>query len=102
MDEAFGGSTVEKNLDFPVLDFGGLGVLRVLGSLQGGPEAGASGAVACVGLTAQADALFRTLDIRQFGSLDPSGFWTTATFKFDEKFSGKYRRNERPHQEACG
>ena len=89
---------VEKDLYLPVLDFGRLRILGVFDSLHGRPEPGAYGAVTRVCISAQADALFRTLDIRQFGSFDP----LDSGSRLRSAFSGKYRRNERPHQEPRG
>ena len=74
MEEAARGRAVEKYLYLPVLDLGRLRILGVFYTFHGGPESGACGAVAHIGVTAQADALLRTLDIRHFGSFDPSGF----------------------------
>jgi len=98
MEEFARGCPVEKNLYLAVLDFGRLRILGVFNSLHGRPEPGPHCSVTRIGGTAQPDALFRTLDIRQFGSFDPSGFWPTTALKL----SGKYRRNETPHQEPCG
>ena len=68
MDESARGGTVEKYLYLSVLDLRRLHILGVFYSLHGSPEPGAHGPVAGVGVTAQADALLRTLDIRQFCS----------------------------------
>ena len=85
MEESARGRTVEKYLYLSVLDFRGLRILGVFNALHSRPEPGTGGTVARVGLTAQADALFRTLEIRQLGFFDPSVFWTTATFLFGGK-----------------
>ncbi len=71
MEQSASGRPVKEYLHPPVLGFGRRGVFGVFDPLHGRPEPGAYGAVARVGSTAQADALFRTLDIRQFGSFDP-------------------------------
>ena len=85
MEEAARGRAVEKYLYLPVLDLCRLRILGVFYALHGGPESGASGAVARIGVTAQADALLRALDIRHFGSFDLSGFNTTATLNVERQ-----------------
>ncbi len=85
MQEPARGRPVEKYLYLSVLDFRRLRILGVVNALHGRPEPGAGSTVAHVGVTAQADALFRTLEIRQLGFFDPSVFWTTATFLFGGK-----------------
>ncbi len=85
MEESARGRTVEKYLYLSVLDFRGLRILGVFNALHGRPEPRTDGAVARVGVTAQAYALFRTLEIRQLGFFDPSVFRTTATFLFGGK-----------------
>ena len=72
MDESSRGRTVEKYLNLSVLDLRRLRILGVFYTLHGSPEPGACGTVADVGVTAQVNALLRTLDIRQFCS---STFW---------------------------
>ena len=74
MQESARGGPVEKNLYLAVLDFRSLPILGVFDALYGRPEPGPNCSVTRVGRTTQPDALFRTLDIRQFGSFDPSGF----------------------------
>ena len=98
MEEMPCGCPVEKDLYLPVLDFGRLGVLGVFDALHGRPKSGPHGAVTRVRISAQADALFCTLEIRQFGSFDP----LDSGPRLRSAFSGKYRRNERPHQEPRG
>ena len=71
MKESPGCCPVEKDLHLPVLDLGRLRVLGVFDALHGCPEPGPLGAVTGVRISAQADALLRTLDIRQFCSFDP-------------------------------
>ncbi len=71
MEEVPCGSPIEKDLHPPVLDFGRLHVLGVFDALHCRPKPGPRGAVTSVCISAQADALFRTLEIRQFGSFDP-------------------------------
>ena len=71
MEESARGRPVEKYLYLPVLDFGRLRILGVFDALHGRPEPGPHGAVTQVCVSAQADALFRALDIRQIGSFDP-------------------------------
>jgi len=68
MKESAGGRPVEKYLYLSVLGLRRLRVLGVFYALHGSPEPGACGAVTDVGVTAQADALFCTLEIRQFCS----------------------------------
>ena len=68
MEESACGRPVEKYLYLSVLGLRRLRILGVFYALHGSPELGAYGAVAGVGVTAQADALFCTLDIRQFCS----------------------------------
>ena len=85
MEEAARGRAVEKYLYLPVLDLRRLRILGVFYAFHSGPQPGASGAVASVGITAQADALLRALDIRHFGSFDLSGFYATATLNVEWK-----------------
>jgi hypothetical protein len=68
MEEAARGRPVEKYLYLSVLDLRRLRIVGVFYTLHCSPELGACGAVAHVGVTAQADALLRALDIRQFCS----------------------------------
>ena len=68
MEEAARGRPVEKYLYLSVLDLSRLRIVGVFYALHGSPEPGACGAVARVGVTAQVDALLRTLDIWQFCS----------------------------------
>ncbi len=98
MDQPTCGRAVEEDLYFPVLDFRSFLILGGFHALHGRPEPGPRGAVTSVCISAQADALFRTLEIRQFGSFDP----LDSGPRLRSAFSGKYRRNERPHQEPCG
>ena len=72
MEEPSGGCPVEKDLYLAVLDFGRLRVLGVFNALHGRSEPGPHCSVTGVGGTTRPDALFRTLDIRQFGS---SSLW---------------------------
>jgi len=80
MEESARGRPIEKFLYFSVLGLSRLRILGVFHALHGGTEPGACGAVALIGVAAQADPLLRALKIRQFGSFDPSGFYTTVTF----------------------
>ncbi len=70
MDQPTCGRPVEKYLYFPVLDLGGLLIFGGFHALHGRPEPGPRRAVARVGITAQTNTLFGTLEIRQFGSFD--------------------------------
>jgi hypothetical protein len=88
MEKAARGRPVEKYLYLPVLDLGRLGILGVFYTFHGGPESGACGAVAHIGVTAQADPLLRALEIRHFGSFDPSGFYTTERLTLLRKVFG--------------
>jgi len=80
MEEPACGRPVEKYLYLSVLDLRRLRILGVFYTFHGSPEPGACCAVALIGVAAQADPLLRALKIRQFGSFDPSGFYTTVTF----------------------
>jgi Zn-dependent protease len=106
MEEPSRGRPVEKFLYLPVLDLRRLRILGVFYTFHGSPEPGACGAVARIGVTAQADPLLRALEIRHFGSFDPPVFYTRVMFDVSTEsvrcFRGKYRRNQRPHQEARG
>ena len=98
MEEQARGRPVEKHLYLPVLNFGRLCVLGVFDPLHRRPEPGPCGTVAGVGVAAQANAFFRTLEIRQFCSFYPLASGPTQR----STISGKYRRNETPHQEVGG
>ena len=98
MEEMLCARPVEKNLHPSVFNFGCFRVLGVFDALHGRPEPGPRGAVTGVGISAQTDALLGALDSRQFGSFDPLSNGPLCL----SVLGGKYRRNERPHQEPCG
>lgn len=106
MEEPSRGRPVEKFLYLPVLNLRRLRILGIFYTFHGSPEPGACGPVARIGVTAQADPLLRALEIRHFGSFDPSVCYARVTFDVStesvRRFRGKYRRNQRPHQEARG
>ena len=106
MEEPSRGRPVEKFLYLAVLNLRRLRIFGIFYTFHGSPEPGACGPVARIGVTAQADPLLRAFEIRHFGSFDPPVFYTRVTFDVStesvRRFRGKYRRNQRPHQEACG
>ena len=97
MEEPACGRPVEKYLYLSVFGLRRLRILGVFYALHSSPKPGPYGAVARVGITAQTNPLLRTLEIWQFCSLDPLDFGLTL----GKTFSGKYRPNERPHQEPA-
>ena len=106
MEKSGRGRPVQKFLHLPVLNFRRLRILGAFYTFHSSPDPGPCGPVARISVTTQADPLLRAFEIRHFGSFDPSVFYTTVTFDLStervRRFRGKYRRNQRPHQEAPG
>jgi hypothetical protein len=63
--------SIEKHLYLSILGLARGRVFGILYALYGRPETGSRGTVTLIGISAQPDAFFGTLEIGQFASFDP-------------------------------